>query len=175
MAACTALGEIARNGALLIPAEGEGFTKLSTVENLLARITSGKESTKVSWESTKGSGCCDILMFISCVYCVYAVFFLRVLMIRSFNPLVNNLVTCVIFMIFSVCPVHVCDPDEGAVDPEFGLPASGRWRLPSPEEVVAGTHGLCRGKKIVLTDSSINISWADLFECKVYLGGQLLS
>uniref|UniRef100_A0A3Q3Q130 Ecm29 proteasome adaptor and scaffold n=1 Tax=Monopterus albus TaxID=43700 RepID=A0A3Q3Q130_MONAL len=46
-AACTALGEIGRNGPLLIPAEGEGFTKLSSVENLLARITSGKESTKV--------------------------------------------------------------------------------------------------------------------------------
>uniref|UniRef100_A0A8C4GZW5 Proteasome-associated protein ECM29 homolog n=1 Tax=Dicentrarchus labrax TaxID=13489 RepID=A0A8C4GZW5_DICLA len=46
VAACTALGEIGRNGTLLIPAEGEGFTKLSTVENLLARIPSGKESTK---------------------------------------------------------------------------------------------------------------------------------
>uniref|UniRef100_A0A7N6AKQ8 Ecm29 proteasome adaptor and scaffold n=1 Tax=Anabas testudineus TaxID=64144 RepID=A0A7N6AKQ8_ANATE len=46
VAACTAVGEIARNGTLLIPAEGEGFTKLSIVENLLARITSGKESTK---------------------------------------------------------------------------------------------------------------------------------
>ncbi|MEQ2167608.1 hypothetical protein GOODEAATRI_005776, partial [Goodea atripinnis] len=47
VAACTALGEIGRNGSLLIPAEGEGFTKLSIVENLLARITSGKESIKV--------------------------------------------------------------------------------------------------------------------------------
>lgn len=47
MAACTALGEVGRNGPLLIPAEGEGFTKLSAVENLLARIPSGKESTKV--------------------------------------------------------------------------------------------------------------------------------
>uniref|UniRef100_A0A8P4G7D9 Proteasome-associated protein ECM29 homolog n=1 Tax=Dicentrarchus labrax TaxID=13489 RepID=A0A8P4G7D9_DICLA len=47
VAACTALGEIGRNGTLLIPAEGEGFTKLSTVENLLARIPSGKESTKL--------------------------------------------------------------------------------------------------------------------------------
>ncbi|XP_045897948.1 proteasome adapter and scaffold protein ECM29-like, partial [Micropterus dolomieu] len=46
VAACTALGEIGRNGTLPIPAEGEGFTKLSTVENLLARIPSGKESTK---------------------------------------------------------------------------------------------------------------------------------
>lgn len=53
VAACTAVGEIARNGTLLIPAEGEGFTKLSIVENLLARITSGKESTKVSLKSTK--------------------------------------------------------------------------------------------------------------------------
>ncbi|KAG7238365.1 hypothetical protein INR49_030962 [Caranx melampygus] len=48
VAACTALGEIGRNGTLLIPAEGEGFSKLSIVENLLARIPSGKESTK--WE-----------------------------------------------------------------------------------------------------------------------------
>lgn len=48
LAACTALGEIARNGPLLIPAEGEGFTKLSMVKNLLARIPSGKESTKVT-------------------------------------------------------------------------------------------------------------------------------
>lgn len=48
VAACTALGEIGRNGTLLIPVEGEGFTKLSTVDNLLARIPSGKESTKVT-------------------------------------------------------------------------------------------------------------------------------
>lgn len=48
IAACTALGEIGRNGTLLIPAEGEGFTKLSIVENLLARITSGKEIAKVT-------------------------------------------------------------------------------------------------------------------------------
>lgn len=48
VAACTALGEIGRNGTLLIPAEGDGFTKLSVTENLLARITSGKESVKVS-------------------------------------------------------------------------------------------------------------------------------
>lgn len=50
VAACTALGEIGRNGALLVPADGEGFTKLSIVHNLLARIPSGKESTKVSRE-----------------------------------------------------------------------------------------------------------------------------
>lgn len=55
VAACTALGEIARNGPLLIPAEGEGFTKLSVVENLLARIPSGKESTKVTWDKRKWS------------------------------------------------------------------------------------------------------------------------
>lgn len=48
VAACTALGEIARNGPLLIPTDGVGFTKLSVVENLLARIPSGKESTKVT-------------------------------------------------------------------------------------------------------------------------------
>lgn len=55
VAACTALGEMARNGPLLISAEGEGFNKLSIVENLLARIPSGKESTKV-----KGSGHCKM-------------------------------------------------------------------------------------------------------------------
>uniref|UniRef100_A0A8C5D594 Ecm29 proteasome adaptor and scaffold n=1 Tax=Gouania willdenowi TaxID=441366 RepID=A0A8C5D594_GOUWI len=47
VAACTALGDIGRNGPLLIPAEGDGFTKMSIVENLLARITSGKESQKM--------------------------------------------------------------------------------------------------------------------------------
>lgn len=57
VAACTALGEIGRNGTLLIPAEGEGFTKLSTVDNLLARIPSGKESTKVTTGSSEESGC----------------------------------------------------------------------------------------------------------------------
>ncbi|XP_035992752.1 proteasome adapter and scaffold protein ECM29 [Fundulus heteroclitus] len=51
VAACTALGEIGRNGPLLIPAEGDGFTKLSMVENLLARITSGKESIKMKERS----------------------------------------------------------------------------------------------------------------------------
>ncbi|KAM9449576.1 proteasome adapter and scaffold protein ECM29 [Clarias gariepinus] len=47
IAAATALGEIGRNGHLLIPSEGDGFSKLSLVENLLARITSGKESGKM--------------------------------------------------------------------------------------------------------------------------------
>lgn len=47
VAAVTALGEVGRNGVLLIPSEGEGFTKLSLVDNLLARLRSGKESTKV--------------------------------------------------------------------------------------------------------------------------------
>ncbi|KAJ0047308.1 hypothetical protein NL108_005076, partial [Boleophthalmus pectinirostris] len=51
VAACTALGEVGRNGALLIPAEGEGFTKLSAVENLLSRIPSGKESSKMKERS----------------------------------------------------------------------------------------------------------------------------
>ncbi|XP_072239435.1 proteasome adapter and scaffold protein ECM29 [Leuresthes tenuis] len=51
VAACTALGEIGRNGTLLISAEGEGFTKLSIVENLLARIPSGKETTKMKERS----------------------------------------------------------------------------------------------------------------------------
>lgn len=62
VAACTALGEIGRNGTLLIPAEGEGFTKLSAVENLLARIPSGKESTKVTRDDTRGSDFCGILL-----------------------------------------------------------------------------------------------------------------
>ncbi|XP_074545554.1 proteasome adapter and scaffold protein ECM29 [Halichoeres trimaculatus] len=56
IAACTALGEIGRNGPLLIPAEGEGFTKLSTVENLLTRIPSGKESTKMKERSIQTLG-----------------------------------------------------------------------------------------------------------------------
>uniref|UniRef100_A0A8K9WRT8 Ecm29 proteasome adaptor and scaffold n=1 Tax=Oncorhynchus mykiss TaxID=8022 RepID=A0A8K9WRT8_ONCMY len=46
VAACTALGEIGRNGPLLIPSEGEGFTKLAVVEKMLARIPSGKETLK---------------------------------------------------------------------------------------------------------------------------------
>lgn len=56
VAACTALGEVGRNGALLIPAEGEGFTKLSAVENLLARIPSGKETTKMKERSIQALG-----------------------------------------------------------------------------------------------------------------------
>ncbi|KAF0037480.1 hypothetical protein F2P81_010354 [Scophthalmus maximus] len=56
VAACTAIGEIGRNGSLLIPTEGEGFTKLSTVENLLARIPSGKESTKMKERSIQTLG-----------------------------------------------------------------------------------------------------------------------
>lgn len=56
VAACTALGEIGRNGALLIPPEGEGFTKLSAVENLLARIPSGKESSKMKERSIQTLG-----------------------------------------------------------------------------------------------------------------------
>uniref|UniRef100_A0A8C1YNA4 Ecm29 proteasome adaptor and scaffold n=1 Tax=Cyprinus carpio TaxID=7962 RepID=A0A8C1YNA4_CYPCA len=47
VAAVTALGEIGRNSMLLIPADGNGFTKLSLVENLLARIPSGKETGKM--------------------------------------------------------------------------------------------------------------------------------
>lgn len=68
LAACTALGEIARNGPLLIPAEGEGFTKLSVVKNLLARIPSGKESTKV--------------IHCFCLHCLYYV--LRIIIVISF-------------------------------------------------------------------------------------------
>ncbi|XP_029470526.1 proteasome adapter and scaffold protein ECM29 isoform X2 [Rhinatrema bivittatum] len=47
IAACTALGEIGRNGPLPIPSDGTGFTKLHLVEHLLARIPSGKETNKM--------------------------------------------------------------------------------------------------------------------------------
>uniref|UniRef100_A0A8C5AAC5 Ecm29 proteasome adaptor and scaffold n=1 Tax=Gadus morhua TaxID=8049 RepID=A0A8C5AAC5_GADMO len=56
VASCTALGEVGRNGSLLIPAEGEGFTKLSTVDNLLARIPSGKETLKMKERSIQTLG-----------------------------------------------------------------------------------------------------------------------
>ncbi|EHB04667.1 Proteasome-associated protein ECM29-like protein [Heterocephalus glaber] len=49
IAACTALGEIGRNGPLPIPREGPGFTKLHLVESLLNRIPSGKETNKASF------------------------------------------------------------------------------------------------------------------------------
>ncbi|XP_051993811.1 proteasome adapter and scaffold protein ECM29-like [Xyrauchen texanus] len=47
VAAVTALGEIGRNSVLLIPTDGDGLTKLSLVDNLLARIPSGKETGKM--------------------------------------------------------------------------------------------------------------------------------
>ncbi|GAB1288538.1 Proteasome adapter and scaffold protein ECM29 [Apodemus speciosus] len=47
IAACTALGEIGRNGPLPIPSEGSGFTKLRLVESLLNRIPSSKETNKM--------------------------------------------------------------------------------------------------------------------------------
>uniref|UniRef100_A0A4W3I4L2 Ecm29 proteasome adaptor and scaffold n=1 Tax=Callorhinchus milii TaxID=7868 RepID=A0A4W3I4L2_CALMI len=47
MAACTAIGEIGRNGALPMPSEGPGFTKLYVVETLLTKIPSSKESNKM--------------------------------------------------------------------------------------------------------------------------------
>ncbi|XP_062455207.1 proteasome adapter and scaffold protein ECM29 isoform X4 [Rhea pennata] len=47
VAACTALGEIGRNGPLPLPSEGTGFTKLQLVESLLARIPSSKETNKM--------------------------------------------------------------------------------------------------------------------------------
>uniref|UniRef100_F7GT21 Ecm29 proteasome adaptor and scaffold n=2 Tax=Macaca TaxID=9539 RepID=F7GT21_MACMU len=47
IAACTALGEIGRNGPLPIPSEGSGFTKLHLVESLLSRIPSSKETNKM--------------------------------------------------------------------------------------------------------------------------------
>lgn len=66
VAACTALGEVGRNGPLLIPDDGPGFTKLSATDNLLARIPSGKESTKVTADYATGSGRC--LVVCTCVY-----------------------------------------------------------------------------------------------------------
>jgi hypothetical protein len=48
IAACTALGEIGRNGPLPIHSEGSGFTKLHLVESLLNRIPSSKETNKAS-------------------------------------------------------------------------------------------------------------------------------
>ncbi|XP_068607533.1 proteasome adapter and scaffold protein ECM29 [Brachionichthys hirsutus] len=56
VAACTALGEVGRNGPLLIPAEGDGFTKLAIVKNLLARIPSGKETPKMKERSIQTLG-----------------------------------------------------------------------------------------------------------------------
>ncbi|XP_061108083.1 proteasome adapter and scaffold protein ECM29 isoform X2 [Conger conger] len=56
LAACTALGEVGRNGPLLAPSEGEGFTKLHVVENLLARIPSGKESSKMKERAVQTLG-----------------------------------------------------------------------------------------------------------------------
>jgi len=47
IAACTALGEIGRNGPLPIPSEGSGFTKSHLVESLLNRIPSSKETNKM--------------------------------------------------------------------------------------------------------------------------------
>ncbi|KAA0722414.1 Proteasome-associated protein ECM29 -like protein [Triplophysa tibetana] len=47
VAAVTALGEIGRNSVLLIPEDGDGFSKLGLVDNLLARIPSGKETGKM--------------------------------------------------------------------------------------------------------------------------------
>lgn len=56
VAAVTALGEIGRNGELLLPAEGDGFTKLSLVENLLSRIPSGKETGKMKERAVQTLG-----------------------------------------------------------------------------------------------------------------------
>lgn len=57
MAACTALGEIGRNGPLPIPNEGSGFTQLHLVETLLARIPSGKETNKAKERAIQTLGC----------------------------------------------------------------------------------------------------------------------
>ncbi|KAM3938188.1 proteasome adapter and scaffold protein ECM29 isoform 2-T2 [Leptodactylus fuscus] len=56
VAAITALGEIGRNGALPIPDVGSGFTKKQLVENLLARIPSGKETNKAKERAIRTLG-----------------------------------------------------------------------------------------------------------------------
>nr|DBA28234.1 TPA: hypothetical protein GDO54_008627 [Pyxicephalus adspersus] len=56
IASATALGEIGRNGSLPIPDEGPGFTKKHLVENLLGRITSGKETNKAKERAIKTLG-----------------------------------------------------------------------------------------------------------------------
>ena len=38
-------------------------------------------------------------------------------------------------------------PDEGAINPNVGLPTCGRWKLPPSKEAAAGSHGFCRGMK----------------------------
>lgn len=150
VAACTALGEIARNGPLLIPAEGEGLTKLSVVENLLARIPSGKESTKVTQAKRKCSLCHftliekKLLLFIS-IYFVYHIFSIKD------EWFISSSSQCC--LILTVC-LSVRGPDEGAINPNVGLPPCGRCRLPSSEEAAAGSHGLCRGKQPIGSQQS---------------------
>ncbi|KAE8632216.1 hypothetical protein XENTR_v10001477 [Xenopus tropicalis] len=56
IAAITALGEIGRNGSLPIPDEGPGFAKKTLVENLLARIPSGKETNKAKERAIRTLG-----------------------------------------------------------------------------------------------------------------------
>ncbi|XP_040273233.1 proteasome adapter and scaffold protein ECM29 [Bufo bufo] len=56
IAAITALGEIGRNGPLPIPDEGPGFNKKQLVENLLARIPSGKETNKAKERAIRTLG-----------------------------------------------------------------------------------------------------------------------
>ncbi|KAM4809917.1 proteasome adapter and scaffold protein ECM29 [Rhinophrynus dorsalis] len=56
IAAVTALGEIGRNGSLPIPDEGTGFAKKNLVENLLARIPSGKETNKAKERAIRTLG-----------------------------------------------------------------------------------------------------------------------
>ncbi|XP_031233380.1 proteasome adapter and scaffold protein ECM29 isoform X3 [Mastomys coucha] len=56
IAACTALGEIGRNGPLPIPSEGPGFTKLHLVESLLNRIPSSKETNKMKERAVQTLG-----------------------------------------------------------------------------------------------------------------------
>ncbi|KAG8455024.1 hypothetical protein GDO86_001298 [Hymenochirus boettgeri] len=56
VAAITALGEIGRNGSLPIPDEDLEFSKKTLVENLLARIPSGKETNKAKERAIRTLG-----------------------------------------------------------------------------------------------------------------------
>lgn len=75
VAAVTALGEIGRNGMLLIPVDGNGFTKLSLVDNLLAKIPSGKETGKVKQNTqrvNKYDCIIDVcILHLSKCFCIY--------------------------------------------------------------------------------------------------------
>ncbi|XP_072904697.1 proteasome adapter and scaffold protein ECM29 [Hemitrygon akajei] len=56
LAACVAVGEIGRNGALPIANEGPGYTKLRIVETLLAKLPLSKESNKMKERAVQTLG-----------------------------------------------------------------------------------------------------------------------